>query len=145
MLKEISEDKNGYLWAEYKPKALDFSVLPHFDNPKTDNERLFNLQYDYRNNKNAESIAEMYKILKKVSIKIITKECKKRKLRGIDWREKAQDVASYIIEQYLTRKCFVIKTSFVAYCFLQAKHEIFYQKEIDKITDFVGEDFFRRL
>jgi len=145
MVKEIIEDKNCYLWAEYKPKALDFSTLPHFANPQTDNEWLFNLQYDYRNNKNAESIAEMYKILKKVSIKIITQECKKRKLRGIDYREKAQDVASYIIEQYLTRKCFVIKTSFVAYCFLQAKHEIFYQKEIDKITDFVGEDFFRRL
>ena len=142
MVKEISEDKNCYLWAEYKPKSLDFSVLPHFENPKTDNERLFNLQYNYRNKQDTESIAEMYKILKKVSTKIITQECKKRKLRGIDYREKAQDVASYIIEQYLTRKCFVIKTSFVAYCFLQAKHEIFYQNYSEKIVTFVSDDFF---
>jgi len=145
MVKEISEDKNFYLWAEYKPKTLDFSALPYFPEPKTDNERLFNLQYEYRNNGIKSAIATMYTLLERVSAKIITKECKKRKIRGIDRKEKAQDVASYIIEQYLTRKCFVIKSSFVAYCFLQAKHEIFYQKEIDKITDFVGEDFFRRL
>jgi len=134
--------KELYLFDEYKPVPLDFSTLPHYEKPKNDNERLFNLQYEYRNNGAKSSIATMYTILEVISAKIITKECKKLKLRGIDRREKAQDVASYIIEQFLSREDFVIKSSFVAYCFLQSKHELTYKKEIDKITDFVSDDYF---
>lgn len=137
----MCESKELYLWEEYAPKPLDFSTLPYFTEPKNDNEQLFNLQYEYRNNGIQSAIATMYTLLQRISAKIITKECKKRKIRGINRKEKAQDVATYIVEQFLSREDFVIEKSFVAYCFLQSKHELTYKKEIDKITDFVGDEY----
>ena len=37
-------------------------TLPHFDEPKSENERLLNLQYEYKNGR-AEALGEMYEAL----------------------------------------------------------------------------------
>ena len=37
-------------------------TLPHFDEPKSENERLLNLQYEYKHGR-AEALGEMYEAL----------------------------------------------------------------------------------
>lgn len=58
--------------------------------------------------------------------------------------EKAHNAITYIIARYLRVKDFAITESFTGYLFLRIKHELFYQRKVEKIVDFVDVDTFRR-
>lgn len=57
-----------------------------------------------------------------------------------DTEEKAHNAITYIIARYLRVKDFAITESFTGYLFLRIKHELFYQRKVDKIVDFVDWD-----
>jgi len=121
--------------------------LPHFPNPKNDNEELLELQYKFKQgDKNA--LAFIYKKSLILCLKFInkkTEENKHIKLMDIDERlEKAHDSASYLIQRLLKDSNFAIYKSFTAYLYLRVLHEIFYQSKADKIVDFVDlQTFFK--
>lgn len=78
-----------------------------------------------------------------------TEEMEKRKqeeaekLAQCDKEEKAHNAITYIIARYLRVKDFAITESFTGYLFLRIKHELFYQRKVDKIVDFVDWDSYR--
>ena len=114
--------------------------LPYYDNPRTDNQRLLNYQKEYRDGDES-ALVRMYELSKTICWKYINKIGQKnRKVRHLsrsDKEGKAENAATYIIEQLMTRPYFAIASSFTGYLWLRVMHELFYYREVDKIVDFV--------
>lgn len=104
-------------------------TLPYYSEPKTDNEQLFNYQYNYYNN-GGQDLDKMYLLYVEIAKKLIRKECHEHKIRFTQnaiW-EKAVDSAVLIIEQ-IQKNRLVITTSFVAYLYLQVRKVMYGQTE----------------
>lgn len=116
-------------------------ALPHFDTPASDNEKLLNYQYAYREQDDARALNQMYKLGYRIALKFINAKAKKNKhiaaLCMDDREEKAHNAITYIIEQYIKRADFAITNSFTAYLYLRIQHELFYHRKVDKIVIFV--------
>lgn len=114
--------------------------LPYYSTPRSDNQRLLNFQKEYRNGDDS-ALARMYELSKTICWKYINKIGQKnRKVRHLsrsDKEGKAENAATYIIEQLMTRPYFAITSSFTGYLWLRVMHELFYYREVDKIVDFV--------
>lgn len=120
-----------------KPKP----ALPHFDNPKCDNERLLNYQWAYKENGDQNALNSMYTLGYKIALKYISTKAQKNRhiaeLCRSDKEEKAHNAITYIIARYLKLSDFAIRESFTAYLYLRVQHELFYQRKVDKIVSFV--------
>ena len=125
---------------EKKQEAEKRARMPHFPEPKNDNEYLLECQWQYRHG-DQEALARMYKRAKTLGLKFInsigqsnshvaalTYEAKKIK---------AEDAATYMIEQYIKRPNFEINKNFPGYLFLRIAHELYYRRKVDKVVDFV--------
>ena len=114
--------------------------LPHFPLPQNDNEYLLECQYEFRHG-DQESLVKMYKRLKTLSLKFINAIGQKNShVRALSYEAKkikAEDAATYLIEQYMKRADFAIVRNYPGYLFLRVLHELFYRREVDKLVDFV--------
>lgn len=119
---------------------------PRFDQPKNDNERLLNCQWEYLEKGDQKALDEMYSLGYTIALKYIGTAAKKNKkvarLSDDDKAEKAHNAISYIIVRYLRRRDFCITDSFTAYLYLRIQHELFYRRKVDKIVAFVDMDNF---
>jgi len=151
-------------WQEYLEKAIQqplFDDLPEipeynakgkkielrwYSDPRSDNQKLMSLQYEYRNEGNQEALKPMYEILKTIAAKYINTIAKKNKrvenLSQFDKECKAANAATYMVEQMMLRPEFVITKSFTGYLFLRVEFELFYHRKVDKIVDYVDLDKF---
>lgn len=115
--------------------------LPHYDTPHNDNEMLLNYQYAYIMQGDKKALNAMYKKGKQIAMKYIAAKAKKNRhiaeLCYSDREEKAHNAITYIIIRYSRAKDFAIQKSFTAYLYLRIQHELFYQRKVDKIVDFV--------
>ena len=127
-----------------KPKP----ALPHFDNPKCDNERLLNYQYEYKEHGDQNALNSMYTLGYKIALKYISTKAKKNRhiaeLCESDREEKAHNAITYIIARYLKVSDFAISESFTAYLYLRIQHELFYTRKVDRIVRFVDMETFYR-
>ena len=125
-----------------KPKP----ALPHFENPKCDNERLLNYQWEYKNG-DQNALNSMYTLGYKIALKYISNKAQKNRhiaeLCRSDKEEKAHNAITYIIARYLRDKDFVIIRSFTGYLFLRIQHELYYYRKVDKIVSFVDMETLR--
>ena len=114
--------------------------LPYYEQPRSDNQKLLNFQKEYREGDES-ALVRMYELSKTICWKYINKIGQKnRKVRSLsrsDKEGKAENAATYIIEQLMTRPYFAITSSFTGYLWLRVMHELFYYREVDKIVDFV--------
>lgn len=119
--------------------------LPHFQEPANDNERLLEFQYQYRHG-NELALKQMYDLSAEICLKYVHKEAQShRPLRELSFsqkQEKAHDAAMYVVERLLKLKDWAIYKSFTGYLYLRVQHELYYQREVDKIVDFVDLDEF---
>jgi len=149
-------------WLEYLVKAKQqplFDDLPQeeqeekhdgklrwYSNPKTDNQRLMSLQYEYRTEGKREALDQIYEICRTIAAKYINTVAqhnrKVKNLSQFDKEAKASDAATYIVIQLIKRPDFTIAKSFTGYLFLRVEFELFYHRKIDKIVDFVDLDLF---
>lgn len=134
-------------WTEEpEQKQEQKTNLPHFQEPKNDNERLLELQYQYKVNGKQEALTEIYELSCEICGKYISKETNRnRHIKNMDLDErsdKAKDAATYIVEQLLKRPDFQINKSFTGYLFLRVMKELYYQRKVDTIVDFVDLDEF---
>lgn len=121
--------------------------LPHYPDPKNDNEYLLECQWQYKHG-NPEGLKKMYKRSKTLSLKFINAIGQKNKhVRALSWEEKkikAEDAATYCIEQYMKRADFAIEKNYPGYLFLRVVHELFYMRKVDHLVDFVDlQKFFK--
>jgi len=151
-------------WHEYLENAVqqplfdDLPVIPEYEadgrkielrwysDPRSDNQKLMSLQYEYRNEGNKEALEPIYKILKTIAAKYINTIAKKNKrianLSQFDKECKAANAASYMVEQLMLRPEFVVNKSFTGYLYKRVEFECFYHRKVDKIVDFVDLDLF---
>lgn len=128
-----------------KPKP----ALPRFDTPRNDNELLLNWQYAYIMRGDENALNAMYRKGRQIAMKYI--ETAARKNRHIarmprsERKEKAHNAITYIIARYLRAKDFVVRESFTAYLYLRIQHELFYQRKVDRIVDFVDWETYREM
>lgn len=151
-------------WHKYLEEAVqqplfkDLPEIPEYDangtkvelrwysDPRTDNQKLMSLQYEYRNEGNKEALEPIYKILKTIAAKYINTIAMKNKrvknLSQFDKECKAANAASYMVEQLMLRPEFVVNKSFTGYLYKRVEFECFYHRKVDKIVDFVDLDLF---
>ena len=115
--------------------------LPYFDTPNNDNQRLLNMQYDYKANGNAQALNAMYALGCTIALKYINAKAGKNPhiahMSDDEKEGKAHNAITYIIARYLRVKDFRIEKSFTSYLYLRVQHELYYQRKVDKIVDFV--------
>lgn len=121
--------------------------LPYYPAPNCDNEKLLNWQYEYRIKGDEKALNKMYRLGEIIALRYINTVAKKNKavakLAQCDKEEKAHNAITYIIARYLRVKDFSIRESFTSYLYLRVQHELFYQRKVDKIVDFVDWDSYR--
>lgn len=120
--------------------ALKVDKLVFYENPKNDNQRLQNLQWRYKHG-DGQALSEMYELCITVCMKFIHAIGRhNRHVKKLTWDEKqikAADATSYFIEQYLKRPDFVADKNIPGYLYVRVEHELFYQRKVDQIVDFV--------
>lgn len=129
-------------------KPLKVMDLKTFDNPKNDNEILFNLQYRLIKNNDWAAFGEMWQITEKVAERIIVKILKGRKV----WRDPeeiadmVQETCEYLLRRYKTRENYYITTNFIIAIKDSVRHALDYKADIKKSTvylddiDLLGEE-----
>ena len=129
--------------AEYERRIEeDIARLPYFPEPKNDHQRLFNLQWKYKHG-DQNALNEMYKLTFAVCYKIVyhkvkrSKDIRIRRMSYTDKLNKAEDAATYFIEQYIKRPDFMRHDSILSYLFKRVTKEIYYSRKVDRIVEFV--------
>ena len=111
-----------------KPQKPCGSVMPSFERPVSDDQQLFNFQFEFKKG-NAQALAGMYKKLYEVAYKIINNRSRTNGriavLSDTERQQKAHDAATYIIEQYIKRPAFVITDSFTGYLYTRVNWELY--------------------
>lgn len=139
-------------WEEEKKQEAERlqdqnASLPHFPAPKNDNEFLLECQWQYKHGDES-ALVRIYKRSKTLSLKFINAIGQKNKhVRALSWdtkKIKAEDAATYIIEQYMKRADFAVVKNFPGYLFLRVVHELYYMRKVDHLVDFVDlQKFFK--
>lgn len=121
---------------EKKSEQKEIDDLPFFEKPENDNQRLMNLQYEYYHGK-TEKIDRIFLLLLEIARKIISKEAKEKKLFfSMEHKEELTiDSASLVIEQILKNRL-KIRTSFIAYLYLQIKKTMYSKTKAGKLEDY---------
>lgn len=139
-------------WEEEKKEAAEkqqeaTARLPHFEAPANDNEYLLECQWQFKHG-DRQTLVKMYKRSRTICLKFINAIGQKNKhVKALSWEAKkikAEDAATYVIEQYIKRPDFAIVKNYPGYLFLRVAHEIYYMRKVDHIVDFVDlEKFFK--
>lgn len=121
---------------EKQEEKKEIDDLLFFATPETDNQRLMNWQYEYYHGM-PEKIDKIFLLLLKIARKIISKEAKEKKLLFCsEYKEElAVDSASLVIEQMLKNRL-KIRTSFIAYLYLQVKKTMYSKTKAEKLEDY---------
>ena len=127
-----------------KPQNRTVSVMPYFERPVSDDQQLFNFQFEFKKG-NAQALAGMYKKLYEVAYKIINNRSRTNgriaALSADERQQKAHDAATYIIEQYLKRPAFVITDSITGYLYTRINWELYgkdHQYKREQIVVYTG-------
>lgn len=124
----------------FEVKEKSIVKLPFFENPKDDNEKLLNLQFEYKHGKQ-QALNAMYNVGLLVALKHITKVSKKnrfvRALSESEKNEKAHNAITYLVEKFLAENDFVITKNFLACIYFRVLHELFYKRKVDDLVQFV--------
>ena len=132
-------------WEEEKQKEAQrhqeqSDSLPHFPEPKNDNEYLLECQWEYRHG-DQDALVRMYRKSKTLGMKFINAIGQtNRHVKALSYgtkKIKAEDAATYMLEQYIKRPDFAITKNFPGYLFLRIAHELYYMRKVDHLVDFV--------
>lgn len=117
-------------------EQMAIETLPHFEKTDTDNQRLFNLQFDYYHGK-PEAIKSMFTLLNQIAVKLIKKECRTRRIIYTpETREElAIDATALMIEQFVKNRLKITKT-FVSYLYLQVRKVMYTRTEAQKLETY---------
>ena len=114
--------------------------LPHYPEPKTDNEKLLEWQWQYKHG-DQQALIKIYDLSITICRKFINHigqynpHIKELSLPNI--KQKAEDAATYLIERYIQKPNFVITKNYPGYLYLRVLHELYYLRKADKIQTFI--------
>lgn len=122
---------------------VDLVEVPdRIENPVTDNDRLFNLQFDYYNgNKDQDLLWKMFPILNKVAYRYVRKEKELKKfiMSDADMREKAEDAALKVIDKY-RKSNYICEKSVTSLLYLQVLEVLYHMTMAQKFEKYCEEN-----
>ena len=140
---EITENGEQFLFdfdffdeeeqAAKEKRCRAIEKLKHFAEPETDNERLFNLQYDYYHGDKT-ALQTMFLVLHGIAKKLVNKECTEHKIRFTEDHkdEVGLDATTLVIEQFIKNEL-IIQTSFISYVYLQVRKVMYNRTQGQRI------------
>lgn len=132
-----------------EPKPQQLSNLPHYEEPKNDNERLLEYQFLYLINGDEAALARLYKLSAEICLKFVNKISREnphiKHLTIEERKEKAHDAVCYMIEQYKTKRTWYVSKNYPGYLYLRVLKELFTQTKVDQIVDYVDLDEYKHL
>lgn len=127
--------KNEILKKDIEEKKA-IEALPHFQKAETDNELLFNMQFDYYHG-NPAAMKSMFVLLKQIAVKLIKKECRAHRIIYTpETREEvAIDATALMIEQFVKNRLKITNT-FISYLYLQVRKVMYTRTEAQKLETY---------
>ncbi len=121
-------------------------VLPHYDNPATDNQRLLNMQYDYLVHGSGEAWEGLWSLSYSVACRLVRNMASRHRLRlgECDVMDKAQGAVEYVLRRYAPDRCggrqYFVRKNFVSQLRGGVLHSLFYRTKGDALVDFWDSD-----
>lgn len=114
-------------------------VLPYYQNPKNDAERLMNYQFDYIKNGSEQAWGELITLSFKVTKRLVWKWMKSHKLRldDIEQDEKTSIAVEYVLRRYKTRIGYCVTKNFITTLEKGVEHAMLYKTKMDVETDYI--------
>ena len=110
--------------------------LKTFQNPKNDNEMLFNLQFDYLVFNDSEAWQKMWLITYKVAERLIVKYCKKHRIyfNNEQITERKLITCEYLLRRYKKGCNYYVRSNFISAIKDASKHALLYKTKLEKKT-----------
>ena len=126
-------------------KTVSSEGLPHFDDPKNDNERLLNYQYDWLVHRNPEAWEKLWLLSCTVARRMITAMARKKgfKLSEATLHDKVENAVIYVLRRYdygwYVRKAYLkaIKEAVV--------HSLWYRTKAQRMETIMDDETISRL
>lgn len=135
------EEDNKVIKAEEHRKQVEEAQqkmeLPYFPEPKNDNEKLLNFQYEYIKNKDQKAWGELLKLAFVVAGRIVRKEVFENKLPydSLDREEKTSIAVEYVLRRYSKDVGWYVSRNYISALKKGVFHAIYYQTKKDAETD----------
>lgn len=117
-------------------QARQSLVLPHYDEPKNDSERLLNFQYDYIKNNNQSAWGELITLSFIVTKRLVWKWMKSHRVQldEIEQDEKTSIAVEYVLRRYKTRIGYCVTKNFITALNDGVKHAMLYTTKTEEQT-----------
>mgnify|MGYP003290175192 CR=1 FL=1 len=111
--------------------------LPYYPEPKNDNEKLFNYQYEYIKNNDSVAWGNLLELSFIVTKRLVWKWMKAEKiiLDDIEQDEKTSIAVEYVLRRYTKNIGYCITTNFITALKDGVKHAMKYKTKADYVTD----------
>lgn len=146
---ELVEKQNDEIQKEKHEKenleARKKLELKYYPEPKNDNERLMNYQYEYIKNGSEEAWGKLITLSFEVTKKLIWRWMSEHKagyLDEIDQDEKTSIAVEYVLRRYINNIGYSIKKNFITALNEGVKHAMLYKTKMDRNTTSLDEIFF---
>lgn len=126
-----------------KEKVFEsYKKLKHFEEPKNDNERLLNYQYEFLVLENKKAWDNLFILATKVAQRIVVKQVRAKHLAvdAIDIPEKVSIAVEYVMRRYKNNSGWVVRDNYISAIKSGVIHALYYRKKIDDVTDYGLDD-----
>lgn len=120
-------------------KARESLELKRYENPKNENEMLFNFQYDYLKNNDEDSYQKLQEMASLVTERLIWKWMATHKLRlsSEEQTERCSIAVEYVLRRYKTRIGYCVTKNFITTLQKGVEHAMLYKTKLDENTDYI--------
>lgn len=145
-ISEITQINIDIQKAEHERQNLEARqklVLPYFDNPQNDNERLLNYQYEYLKNNDNKAWGELITLAFIVAKRLVWKWMKVKKiaLDDIEQDEKTSIAVEYVLRRYKTHVGYYIEKNYISALKDGVRHAMLYVTKLDRETVYIDDVF----
>lgn len=126
---------------ELNEEARKRLILPFYDVPKNDSEKLLNYQFNYLKNGDMNAWGNLISLSFIVTKRLVWRWMKKNhlKLDDIEQDEKTSIAVEYVLRRYKTRIGYCITKNFITALNDGVKHAMLYSTKIDEATSLLDD------
>lgn len=124
-------------------EARKLLVLPHYEHPQNDNEKLLNYQYEYLVNNSEVAWGQLITLAYIVTKRLVWQWMKQKRcqLDDIEQDEKTSIAVEYVLRRYKTRIGYCITKNYISALKDGVKHAMLYITKLDKDTVYIDDVF----